>query len=58
MYPVLFKIGPLTIYSLGFLWALAAFAGAWILRLENETEERPHLGFPKLAKMVVLNSQY
>jgi phosphatidylglycerol:prolipoprotein diacylglycerol transferase len=34
MYPVLFKIGPLTIYSLGLLWALAALIGAWILRLE------------------------
>ncbi len=34
MYPVLISIGPLTIYSLGLLWALAAFAGAWILRLE------------------------
>jgi phosphatidylglycerol:prolipoprotein diacylglycerol transferase len=34
MYPVLFKIGPLTIYSLGLLWALAAFVAAWIVRLE------------------------
>ncbi len=34
MYPVLFKIGPLTIYSLGVLWAVAAFVGAWVLRLE------------------------
>src|SRR5688572_15415804 len=34
MYPVLFRVGPLTIYSLGVLWALAALIGAWILRLE------------------------
>ena len=34
MYPVLFKIGPLTIYTLGLLWAVAAFGGAWVLRLE------------------------
>jgi phosphatidylglycerol:prolipoprotein diacylglycerol transferase len=34
MYPVLFKIGPITIYSLGFLWALGALAAVWILRLE------------------------
>jgi phosphatidylglycerol---prolipoprotein diacylglyceryl transferase len=34
MYPVLFKIGPVTIYSLGLLWALGALAGLWILRLE------------------------
>ncbi len=34
MYPVLFKIGPLTLYSLGLFWALGAFAAVWILRLE------------------------
>ena len=34
MYPVLIKIGPLTIYTLGLLWALGALAGVWILRLE------------------------
>jgi phosphatidylglycerol:prolipoprotein diacylglycerol transferase len=34
MYPVLFKIGPITIYSLGVLWALGALAAVWILRLE------------------------
>jgi phosphatidylglycerol---prolipoprotein diacylglyceryl transferase len=34
MYPVLISIGPLTIYALGLLWALGAFAGLWILRLE------------------------
>src|SRR5436309_10833140 len=34
MYPVLFKIGPITIYSLGLFWALGALAALWILRLE------------------------
>ena len=34
MYPVLVSIGPLTIYTLGLLWALGAFTGLWILRLE------------------------
>jgi len=34
MYPVLFEIGPLTIYSLGVFWALGALAAVWILQLE------------------------
>jgi phosphatidylglycerol:prolipoprotein diacylglycerol transferase len=34
MYPVLFKIGPLTIYSFGTLMALAAIAAGWILHVE------------------------
>ncbi len=34
MHPVLFKIAPLTIYSLGLFWALGAFVAAWIVRLE------------------------
>lgn len=34
MYPVLFKIGPFAVNSLGLLWALAALAGGWIIRLE------------------------
>jgi len=34
MYLVLFKIGPVTVYSLGLLWALGALAAVWILRLE------------------------
>jgi prolipoprotein diacylglyceryltransferase len=33
MYPLLFEIGPLTIYSLGVFWALGALAAVWILRL-------------------------
>jgi len=34
MYPVLFEIGPVTVHSLGVLWALAALAALWIVRLE------------------------
>ena len=34
MYPVLFQIGPITIYSLGVFWALGALAAFWILQLE------------------------
>ena len=34
MYPVLYKIGPVTVYSLGLFWALGALAAVWILRLE------------------------
>lgn len=36
MYPVLFEIGPLTIYSLGVFWALGALAAFWILQMELE----------------------
>ena len=32
MHPVLFKIGPFTIYSLGLFWPLGAFIDAWIVR--------------------------
>ena len=34
MYPVLFELGPLTVYSLGVFWALGALAAVWILQLE------------------------
>lgn len=33
MYPVLFKIGAVTVYSLGLLWALGALGALWTLRL-------------------------
>lgn len=49
MYPVLFKIGPITIYSLGLLWALGALAAVWILRLELERYRYD----PELAASVV-----
>ena len=50
MYPVLFKIGPITIYSLGLLWALGALAAVWILRLELKR----HGYDPEVAGTVVL----
>ncbi len=34
MHPVLFQIGPLTVYSLSVFWALGALAAVWILQLE------------------------
>ena len=49
MYPVLFKIGPLTIHSLGVFWALGALAAAWIARLELKR----HRYDPELAGGVV-----
>jgi phosphatidylglycerol:prolipoprotein diacylglycerol transferase len=49
MHPVLFEIGPLTIYSLGVLWALAAFAAAFIVRLELKRYDYD----PELAGSVV-----
>jgi phosphatidylglycerol:prolipoprotein diacylglycerol transferase len=49
MYPILFEVGPLTIYTLGLLWALGAFAGLWILRLELKR----HRYDPEIAGSVV-----
>jgi phosphatidylglycerol:prolipoprotein diacylglycerol transferase len=34
MHPVLFQIGPVTVYSLGVFWALGSLAAVWILQLE------------------------
>jgi phosphatidylglycerol:prolipoprotein diacylglycerol transferase len=34
MYPVLFQLGPFTIYSLGVLWALAALCAGGVVQLE------------------------
>ena len=34
MYPILFQIGPLTVYSFGTLMALAALSAGWLVRLE------------------------
>ncbi|TMA13155.1 MAG: prolipoprotein diacylglyceryl transferase, partial [Deltaproteobacteria bacterium] len=36
MYPVLFQIGPLTVYSFGALMALAALAAGWLVSMELE----------------------
>jgi phosphatidylglycerol:prolipoprotein diacylglycerol transferase len=52
MYPVLFEIGPLTIYSLGVFWALGALAAVWILQLELK-----RYGYdPELAGTVVMTA--
>jgi phosphatidylglycerol:prolipoprotein diacylglycerol transferase len=34
VYPILFQIGPLTVYSFGALMALAALCAAWVVHLE------------------------
>jgi len=44
MYPILFQIGPITIYSLGVFWALGALAGSWITSLElRRSRYKPEL---------------
>ena len=50
MYPVLFKIGPFTIYGLGVFWALGALAAGWIIRLEL----RRYRYNPELASTMVV----
>lgn len=52
MYPVLFQIGPVTIYTLGLLWALGAFAGLWVLQLELKR----HRYDPEIAGSAVFAS--
>ena len=52
MYPVLFQIGPFTIYSLGLLWALAAICAGWVVRLELKRR----LYDPELASSLVLTA--
>jgi prolipoprotein diacylglyceryltransferase len=42
MHPVLFKIGPFTIYSLGLFWPRGSFHSCWIVRLEvHPTQQYP-----------------
>lgn len=50
MHPVLFQIGPFTIYSLGALWALAALCAGWVARLEL----RRYRLDPELASTMVI----
>jgi len=52
MYPVLFEIGPLTIYSLGVFWALGALAAVWILQLELKR----YTYDPQLAGTIVITA--
>jgi hypothetical protein len=44
----------------GLLFNVVALPGAsFVLTVfQVGAEERPHLGFPKLARIIVLNSQY
>lgn len=49
MYPVLFQIGPFTIYSLGVLWALATLCAGWVVHLELK---RYRLGSELASSMV------
>ena len=50
MYPVLFQIGPITLYSLGVFWALGALAAVWILQLELKRYGRDE----QLASTIVM----
>jgi len=50
MYPILFKIGPLTVYSFGTLMAVAALAGGWIARSELKRYQYD----PELASTMVI----
>jgi prolipoprotein diacylglyceryltransferase len=34
MYPILFRLGPLTLYSFGAFMALAALTAAWVVKRE------------------------
>src|SRR3972149_1589318 len=49
MYPVLFQIGPFTIYSLGVFWALGALCAGWVAR----SELKRHRFDPELASSLV-----
>lgn len=50
MYPVLFKIGPITIYSFGAFMALAALTAGWVVSLELKR----HRYDPELASTLVI----
>lgn len=52
MYPVLFEIGPFTVYAFGTLVALAALAAGWIVRAEL----RRHGYDPDLASALVVTA--
>ncbi|MEX0803033.1 MAG: prolipoprotein diacylglyceryl transferase family protein [Candidatus Binatia bacterium] len=49
MYPILFQIGPITIYSFGALMALAALSAAWVVHAELKRREYD----PELASTMV-----
>src|SRR2546427_1489616 len=49
MYPILFQIGPLTIYSFGAFMALAALSAAWVVH----SELKRYCYNPELASTMV-----
>ena len=49
MYPILFRLGPLTLYSFGAFMALAALTAAWVVKREL----RRHGYSPELASSLV-----
>ena len=49
MYPIIFQLGPLTIYSFGAFMALAALTAVWLVRAE--LKRRGHN--PELASTLV-----
>ena len=49
MYPILFQIGPLTIYSFGTLMAVAALSAGWLVSLELKR----HRFDPELASTMI-----
>ncbi|MEW6300352.1 MAG: prolipoprotein diacylglyceryl transferase [Thermodesulfobacteriota bacterium] len=50
MYPVLFRLGPVTIYSYGVMMALGFLAAGWVLSRELQRQGRD----PRLASTLVL----
>ena len=53
MYPVVFEIGPITIYSRGIFWVLGALAAVWILQLELKR----HGHDTELAGTIVMSAE-
>ena len=50
MYPVIFQLGPITIYSYGVMMALGFIAAGWVLGLELQRRGKD----PNLASTFVL----
>jgi phosphatidylglycerol:prolipoprotein diacylglycerol transferase len=52
MYPVIIRIGPVTVYSFGVLMALAFVIAGWIFKLELEKKDIPGLSDKERADLV------
>lgn len=52
MYPILFQIGPFTVYSFGTLMAVAALSAGWVVSLELKR----HRFNPELASTIIFAS--